>query len=483
MARAAAKIKLRLDRARKDPGAFVEFAWRTPDGDPLELAWFHREWMEIMTNRRRVMIEAPKGLGKSTIICAMAAREIGLNRNIRIKIACATDAKAKERLFEIRENLMKNPALKLLFPDLRLHESGEKSRMRFFVERPGNFKDATVEAAGILSSVGGGRADIVIADDIVDVRNCLIYPALRETVKSKYLAEWIGMLEPNGRVWYICNPMHRADLTSYLKAVPGYILHRTFNGEDGDPYKPLWPERHDREFLKLKAAELGKTEYDRAYRCVTLASDTVTVKPEWIKYYDSDMIGDPEELVCVTAYDLAIAQGKKNDFFAGVTLFYNPKRNTVFVADAYQDKASFTEQGRYVTDDYRRWRPDRIGIETVGYQSALSQYIQEKNAVPLPIVLQHPGKGKASRLSEFTPLFEEGRIFFHPNLDSVQNHDVFARGDLINQLLEFPQAPHDDLVDAFTYALALLREFQMGAEDDEFVDGDGLRMRVSVLGA
>jgi len=477
----AANLALRAQAARNDPAAFLEFAWRTPEGEPIQLAYFHREWIHLATRRQRFLVKASKGLGKTSLLLGLAMWEIGRNHNIRIKIACATDSNARKRVFELLENIRNNPLIKLVFPDLRLSETGEKNKLRFTVDRTGNFKDATVEAAGILTSVGGDRSDLLIADDIVDYKNCIFYPALRETVKQKFSSEWLGTLEPRGRVWYIANPMHRSDVTSYLSQAPGWTIHTVFNGLGDDPYQPVWPEKQSREFLIQKAAELGTTEYNRAYRGFTLDADLITIKPEWIQFYTPDLLGDPYKLVCVQAYDLALAQKKKSDFFAHVSLLYDPKRNFVFVADAFHTKLSFPDQCKKVVELHDRWRPEQIGIESVGYQDSLAQSINERAAVPLPIVPMRPHGSKERRLAECVPVFENKRLFFNPRLDAVRDPRVLERGDIIAELLDFPMGTHDDMVDAFAYGVSLLRYYRVESEDEEFYEGEGMRTRVSLI--
>jgi phage terminase large subunit-like protein len=84
---------------------------------------------------------------------------------------------------------------------------------------------------------------------------------------------------------------------------------------------------------------------------------------------------------------------------------------------------------------------------------------------------------------EVTPLLEEGRIFFHPNLDPSRNLMVSDRGDLISELLEFPIGRHDDLVDAFVTAIAGLGEYRMpDANETDWDEGDGTRVRMTVIG-
>jgi len=480
---AVAKLVEQIREAQKDPVAFVEFAMRTPRGDRLALAPFHKEWLRAMHSKSRVIIEAPRGHGKTSCVIGYALFALGANSNLRIKFVCQNDARAKERLFEFRTNLESNPALKMVFPNLKQADVGDWTKTKLYVEREARTRDPSFEAIGILSSVTGSRPDLVICDDIADLRNAILYPALREDVKQKFFGELEPAMEVDGRIIAICTPYHAADINAVLKANSEWTYVRHVVGDASDPFKPLWPEHWSRDKLEGMRRRVGSVEFARAYQCVALSGDVVPCRPEWIKYYDKELLGDPNALICVQGYDLAISQATSADYFACVTLLYSTEKNLVFVADAFKGRLSFADQGMTVINNAQRWRPDKISIESVGLGGALENFLRERAPVPLPLFPYRPRGDKQRRFLETTPLFEDGRVFFHPNLDPQRNVLIADRGDLISELLEFPLSKHDDMVDAFTCAVQALSEFRVAEPEEGWTQGESTRVRLSVLGS
>jgi predicted phage terminase large subunit-like protein len=479
---AMAKIVHRIRMAQKDPAAFIEFAIRTPMGEEIHLAKFHHEWLAAFESHPLTLIEAPRSHGKTSIVVAYALWRLGRNPNLRIKCVCQNDNKAKERLYEFRMNLETNPAFKLVFPDLKQADVGDWTKTKLYVERTARTRDPSFEAVGIMTAITGGRIDLLLCDDVCDLRNSILYPSMREQVKQKFHGEILGALEPDGQIVYIATPYSTNDLTAVLKVNPEWKYLHYGIGTDDDPMKPLWPEKWTRDLLAERRRQMGSIEFDRAFKCVALSGNTVPCRPDWIRYYTAELIGDPEDMICINGYDLAISKKSSADYFACVTVLFDPKRNLIFVADAYKDRYSFAEQGVRVIEDFKRWNSDKLVIERVGLGGGLESFLTEK-APGLPIYPYYPRGDKQRRFMEVTPLLEEGRIFFHPNLDPARNVLISDRGDLISELLEFPIGRHDDLVDAFVTAIAGLGEYRMpDSSESDWDEGDGTRIRMTVIG-
>ena len=123
---------LRIQQARKDPNAFIEYCFEDKNG-PLKQAELHRVWQSEIahpvwnpTGNVRAMIIAPRDHGKTTQIpVGRALWEIGNDPNLRIKIACQSDRKAVERLFEITDHMERNERVKKVFPHLKPAARGD----------------------------------------------------------------------------------------------------------------------------------------------------------------------------------------------------------------------------------------------------------------------------------------------------------------------------------------------------------------------
>jgi len=483
MLASAARLKTQILAARKDPAAFMEFIWRTTQGKRIKLEPFHREWLAHFQKYRRVQIEAAKSHAKTSVALAFLIWKLGTNPNIRIKLFTQSDEKARERLSLISDMIKTNKLVRLVFPDLIPAHKGIWHKSSIQISRSVQSKDPSLEASGIMSSVEGGRADMVLLDDISDFRTALVYPQFRESIKKKVYAEVLPMLEEDGVAISIGTPHHSEDVIASLRVNPEWKSYIYAVGTDEDPYLPLWPGRWHRQALMSLRREVGPMEYDRAYRCKAISASMAIVKSEHIQFYDADLLGDPRRLYCVQAYDLAITDKRQSSYFACVTVLHDRERNFSFIADAWHNKLGFTEQGQAIIAEARRWRPDMIAIEETGYQRALREYLMERSEVPLPIFPVRPGnQSKELRLMATLPAFESKLIFFNPNLDPRSNPDVARRGDLISQLLSFTASGDKDLGDAFAYAIRVLRYSEVAEEDDGWHSGEGISARMSVIG-
>jgi predicted phage terminase large subunit-like protein len=201
----AAHVRL----ARTDFGAFMEYVFVDDSGRGFSQQWFHDEWADGMDRHDRLLIICCRDTGKTTQVVGRAIWELGRNPDLRIKIVCASDGKAKERLFEIVQHIEQNPRVREVFPNLEPAERGSWSKHQIVVRRNAMHRDASVEALGIGSTATGGRADLLIADDVVDRRNALEMPAMREGIKQAWKSDWTNLLEPGGRIWYICTLWHK----------------------------------------------------------------------------------------------------------------------------------------------------------------------------------------------------------------------------------------------------------------------------------
>lgn len=162
----AAKIRAALTLARSHPGHYIEFAFRTPKGERIELQPFHWEWLHYFMTSRRAQIEASKSHGKTTLVLGFLTWAIGNNPNIRIKLFAQSEPKARERISVLSEMIERNKLTQLVFPTLRPDPKGVWSKLALTVERDIVDKEATVSATGIMGTVEGGRSDLVVFDDI-----------------------------------------------------------------------------------------------------------------------------------------------------------------------------------------------------------------------------------------------------------------------------------------------------------------------------
>lgn len=486
---AEAKHQATILRCRADCNAFIEYAFTDGNtGEPVRQAWFHRELQAAFEDpeHRFGIYVLPRDHGKTTQVEAYCLWRLGNNPNLRIKIVCASDDKAKERLFTLIQHLEHNPKVKEVFPWLRPASVGEWTKHKIVVARDYIMRDASVEALGVTSTATGGRADLLVGDDVVDRRNALEQPKLRETIKVAWDADWINLLEPGGQVIYICTLWHTADLTHKLLRNAEYAIMRYDVGED---FTPLWKEKWPEEALRARRRAIGAREFDRGFRNIALSGDVATVKPEWIRYWETPP--DLSRLIIFQAHDPST--GKGSDYFGTVTLgvdlglaAYSPHTDNsllsleespncpkIFILMANHGLYTHLTQTEHIKRTAMEWRPYKIGIEYTSF-SGLVQYIEETTL--LDVVPLKPRLSKALRLQGVTPYMERGMVYFNPVLRPERITNPLEQGDLVTELLQFPLGAHDDVLDAFVHAFNLARDYVL--EESALVTGEGVRVEV-----
>ncbi len=98
-----------------------------------------------------------------------------------------------------------------------------------------------------------------------------------------------------------------------------------------------------------------------------------------------------------------------------------------------------------------------IVIETTAYQEALADEVvrySDEHHRNIPVLAVKPDKDKERRASAVAPLLERGEVFF--------DHDDPMQRKLMDELFLFPTGNHDDLVDAFVYALTEAKRWAIG---------------------
>lgn len=473
---ATARYERLLQVARADPNTFIEHCFTDSEtGEPLKQQWFHREWHAAANRYKRLRIRAPRAHGKTCqIAIGRALWEIGNNPNLRIKIVCASDGKAMERLFEITDNLEHNPRIREVFPHLRPAQRGEWSKHKIIVARSRRMKDASIEAVGVTSTATGGRCDLLLPDDVCDRRNSLMFPKLRKTVKHSWRSDWTNLLMPTSRVIYIYSPWHRDDLSHQIEAEG---IYHAVEHDIPQNLDPIWPDKWGKRELQERLEEIKSIEFNRGFRNVIIDESTSIVNPNWISYFDPREIS-AENLQFITTYDLAVGEKAGTDYFACVTLAIDPSALMVYVVDAYHCRVTVLKQAALVTADAARYKPFRVALETTAYQDALRQILVATEALPIEPV--KPKISKTLRLQAITPWLEQGRVLFSQRLDPTRPGYRTDRGSLLDELLGFPFEEHDDFVDAFTQGMKVAVKYFLGPGATP--RKGSLRSKVRVLG-
>jgi predicted phage terminase large subunit-like protein len=233
-----------------------------------------------------------------------------------------------------------------------------------------------------------------------------------------------------------------------------------------DNEESIWPERFPKErilSIKEEFKSVGNINgFFQEYMNIAQSPDDAPFQPKWIKIHSYDYkriqgqnclvknYGEENEIIKpVEVYigvDPASSLSARADYFV-ITALGIDNENNKYIIDIYRSRISPAEQPKLIIDYYKKYRPRRVKIETVGYQEALRTGVreimkEEELYIPGLEAGVKPRNAKSERLLSLVPLFAKGKFYFRAE-------DTHAQGEF----LSYPKGKHDDIMDSVWTAL------------------------------
>jgi hypothetical protein len=256
---------------------FVYLSWKAiglPDPTPVQydIADFMQHGGD------RVVVEAFRGVGKSYIASAFCVWTLLLDPTKLIQVVSGSKIRADDfTTFTLRLLHEMGELTEHLLP----RDDQRNSKVAFDVGPAPPSHSPSLTSKGIFSQLTGGRADIIIADDVVTKQNSATQ-SMRDKIASA-TEEFNAILKPDGRVMYLGTPQSEQDLLHELpnrgytvRIWPSEIPSQRIVISQGDRLAPMIrekieageetgtpvdPLRFDLEDLERRRQGYGKTGY------------------------------------------------------------------------------------------------------------------------------------------------------------------------------------------------------------------------------
>ena len=315
--------------------------------------------------------------------------------------------------------------------------------------RPAGVIGPSVAAFGIGAGATGTRADLLICDDIVDVK-AMYGRADRERARIDFDNNLLNLLEPDGRFWGLSTPWHRDDLNAHLKKNPAYAIFR--QAIDAE-LTPIWPEKWSHEALAIRREEIGEAAFARGYRLLPVSEGEMIIDPDWVKAW---MRPQPTFESIVIAIDPAVSSGSKADATGIVVL--GKASGVVYCLDAKAYRVKLPELLPLIDQLDQLWQPTAICFESNAAFKGICDLLKDDRHYGHKVQGRPSQGSKVSRIDTFAVRVQRGEFLIR-GTDSGEVDP--EQKELFNEMTTFPFGDHDDLLDA----AAAGTEFLLGTRE------------------
>jgi hypothetical protein len=435
--------------------------------------WFHHQIMEKVLNNRFVIIAAPRQSAKSTIIAFLYTFYCILYRKKRfIVLVGNTEAKAKEHLDAIKKELVDNKRLKNIFPPISLLKDSEVDT----VFKIGDNFQCRVLCKGVEQipkvrgeKFGAYRPDLILGDDLEDDE---LVRSKERRIKLK--EDFDTALMPAGDFktcqYIIIGTILHDDsqlskiLTDVYPNFHGYI-YRALSKDDTES---IWSEMWTAQDLK-KLRKENPTKFAKEYQNDPVSGQNTRFSKDDFRYWKINgkvavLLGDgglPErqydlsDTKAAISCDLAWETRKEADqavILAGLLTPHNDILVYSYVAERGLRPDRFCE---LIFPLIQKLETITGGNVPVGFEKAMlekavkwffKKEMRERNKFVITKPLQW-GSDKITRIeTKLQPRYANHTIYHQTGM-----------GDLEFQLTRFPYGTHDDLCDALSGIIQLLK--------------------------
>ncbi len=441
----------------------------------------HKELCSMLQSGRRKfwLILLPRYTFKSSIVTmGFALWKLIRNPNERNLIYSDSAVKAQNFLTGIKNHILGTSANSLFRKywtnwEMDPHKGKWNESQIVVTARWEGATEPTIDTGGIETSKVGMHYDRIFFDDIVSGLNT----TTKEQMDKVYecYQKSLSLLKPGGEVIVVGTRWHFGD--TYGRLIEENRKSNAFNvmirdAEEVKDGKLIFEGeglRLNREFLDAQRKSQGSYIYSCLYRNNPVDDETATFKVSDFRFYETlresenpQKTGLYPNLFITGSIDPA---GQGEDFTA-ITVIGTDTALRMYVLDVVNEHLQTNEMVDEIIRLNHKYHFRRFGVETVFFRGRLKKDLElriekERTKEGFHVFgvdeLQtrwRKGEGKHQRIESLQPFHERGDLLFPGT--AFESLDGIWR-DLGFQMIQYPSAPHDDIIDSLSWHVQLIQ--------------------------
>jgi len=446
-----------------------------PDTFDIPFSSLHDQIFDLIDNSdcNYKVVEAPRGIGKTSIARALAAKNILFRLSHFIPYVSKSETMAMMQTENLKNELRYSPIIRKLFGDLKTVDySGDDPQ---FSKKGWISYQTLIMPRGNKQQLRGlnwmsFRCDLPIFDDLEDdeeVQN----EELRAKLMELFFSSHIKCVPQHHRKWqifYIDTLKHEDSIMAHLLEAPEWESLRLSICDDD--FKTLAPNFKpqiilDRELKEHRDKKMMDV-FAREYMGQATSKEDAAFKEEMFHYYNETDKGFLERvndgyIETVVIVDPAKTAKMYNAESGIVVWGVDTEKNTFYLREARGEHFHPDELIADALNTCTRYRARVLGFEKTGLGEfgtfPLLNEISRRGLIIEPVFLEARsgkgefsgvGGGKKGRVASMIGFYRQGLVFH--NEANCLPYEM--------QLLAFPRPKRWDMIDAAAYIIELLEK-------------------------
>ncbi len=409
-------------------------------------------------SKKRVVIAAPRGFGKTSIVALpFIARRILFDMARYVIYISLSATSATEQTENLKYEMMYNDLVKKIFNPQKSENTWSKDE--WDISLPGAKWPTRIRPRGGNQQIRGRlylnfRPDLIVVDDIEDkelVRN----EDRREELKRWFNADVCNSVDRGTDDWRIVvigTILHEDGLLANLIEDPSW--HSIVLQLCDDDFNTNWEDFMSTEQVKdLVEQHRDKgllDEFYMEYMNTPIATENAPFSQAIFKYYEEeDLRKDPAAIENVILVDPAKCKRRRSNETAIVGVGADFANWKIYIRDIVHGHMHPNEMYTAIIDMADRLKARVVGVEVTSLEEfivyPLKNELSKQNKFLNVVELKARGS-KEDRVRALSGLYRQGYVY----------HNKATCGVLERQLLSYPKSKHWDVMDATAYLVELL---------------------------